>query len=268
MKRVHGVLAPFAGAVLASCLLLSGCSEGDGAPVRDADVEEADQSLVAYLRSQLGDAYPEPNAFQQAILAKDTITFADYQSALEAAAACFNQRQPTMQAEVVVALESLPQVLVIAMYSNELSSAESLDMSGDNPVSSPQDGSGLAPDEIFEEVMPMDSNGLPLGGPGSQAALDLAMCEALYAVEVEDWWDRNRPWALTGSALADQRAAFLQCANAAGMNIPEGTSDAKILALVSDIDVFNRLIPENQDRMSDCNIRYQTYLQSVDPSLD
>jgi len=91
------------------------------------------------------------------------------------------------------------------------------------------------------------------------------MCEALYSAEVEDWWNQNRPWALTGSALTQQREAFVQCVTSAGMEIPPNSSDVKIFSLVNDLSIYNRLTPEQQKNVTACDLQYQAYLLSVNP---
>jgi hypothetical protein len=229
---------------------------------------------VNTLKQELGDNFPQPNAFQQAILDNLPITFAQYQGAMEATASCFHQRQPDYVADVAPEMVSLPEVLIFVlhtaggqatMYFGD--SLPSIDGS-DSPQA--QDNGNLAASGAPSVSAPnpaatdsSDTNN-PLGS-GSQATTDFAVCEALSSAEVEDWWMQNRPWALTGSALEAQRSAFIQCMNAAGMNIPADSSNAKVVALANDPNLYNQLTPAQQSQASDCDVQYQAYLWSVAP---
>ena len=126
-------------------------------------------------------------------------------------------------------------------------------------------GSGTAPDGLPSASAAAETSAAAV--LAAQVERDFYECEALYSVEVEDWWNQNGDWRLTGTALTQQRTAFVQCATAAGLAIPADASDAKITALVNDINVFNQLTSGQQSAVNGCEIQYQLYLQSIDPNV-
>ncbi|MCL2482462.1 MAG: hypothetical protein FWF43_03415 [Propionibacteriaceae bacterium] len=229
------------------------------------------------LKRELGDAYPPSSEFQNAILAKSTITFADYQSAMEATASCAEAKWPMYRVSVVAPMTSMPQLLGFSVNSGTVEGDSSVSLSG--PMTdSPADAGSISDSPSASGDSSNPSSGLAIGDSASTSSTtgdvdsmsamnhDLSICEAMYSAQVEDWWKLNRPWALTGSALTQQRTAFVQCVTAAGQNIPADSSDATIFALVNDLDIYTQLTPTQQAGVSACDTQYQLYLQSINPN--
>lgn len=202
-------------ASLASC---AGASNDDHA--EHTNLLAANGS-VAYAKSQLGGATPPtPAPFQQALLDKPSLTYADYESAMQAMARCVEQRVPGSKYEFRPS-EVDPRMLdstyiYVAPGSDGPTSLDAQRSPGAAPSPTTSDD-GSATDVASNSAR-----------PANLVANDrkVAQCQLEYSAYVEDKWQAQH--VLTAAEEKVQKPQFLKCLTDAGVKLPADTSDSSL----------------------------------------
>lgn len=202
-------------------------------------------TAVVYLQQELssfvaaGERVPGPNAFQRAILANPTITFADYETAMEAATSCAESELPGLGVRLVPrSADGRPEQFGLSISYAPGAAASSTGTSSSSATSSTV---GVDPFARADQV--------------------LDDCLARYAFEVTARWQAEQT--LSGSALAAVRPALLRCLIGAGVHISPSASDTAILRLLDTAGALSSLTAAQQHQVGQCEATYGQFVQSL-----
>jgi hypothetical protein len=257
--RCVGVLA-----VVLSCGL-AGCGGSPAAPRRSSSTSIAqsllDGELAAYYpRSQTP---PPPGLFQRGLLDKPKLTFADYQSAMQAAANCIERKVPGASAKLVPQ-PGWTQIYEFRVASGGRASANEANSSAPTSNSDGGNSSTAAGTQSAGASAPPSQQAAARVPPGVLAGrASIGYCIATYSATVEARWRAMQ--VLSGPQLSSQRTLFLQCVRAAGVIVAANTSNAKLGQMFSDPSMLAKLTPEQQQASDVCVTRFQEFLFSIAP---
>lgn len=243
---------------------LLGCGSKSSAPQSPSSASIT-QSLV---NGELGGYFapgqkvPPPGPFQKALLDKARLTFSDYQSAMQAAADCIEQKIPG----TTVQLRLQPGWTQI--YEFEIASGGGATGSfaqGNSPSGPPASSTTTTPTRSGTTTASTGAEPPPPAKIAEQASEQAAQgyCIATYSAHVEARWRAMQ--VLTGPQLSVQRAPFLQCMRAAGIIVPTNTSNDKLGQIFSDPSTYSKLSPEQMQQSNSCTTRFQRFLFSIAP---
>lgn len=254
-------------AALWCCLsLLAGCggprSAGPGAAPSDQVGAGTDHSVATAKAMLNGGATPEPGPFQHRLLAKTTLTYADYESAMQAMAQCVEDRLPGAVVRLTPGLFQ-PHMLDSSMsygiapapdtVSTVNGGATSGSESSAPDVTAPGAGEGTAAAEPDSQPRV----------PDSSAKLDAAQgeCSLTYSAYVEDRW---RQQLVLDAAQEDvQKPQFLQCMTAAGVILPQDQSDGSLKRFLTTPAWFEGLTAAQNVEANRCLQQYAELVNTV-----
>jgi hypothetical protein len=212
--------------------------------------------LAVYFGS--GHKVPKPGPFQRALLAKKTLTFADYQSAMQAAADCIQQKVPGATVRIVPQ-PGWTQVDLFTITLGGGAATGSLTQgtgSGPAPSSATRNSDGSVTTTSSGSTTPVTTPSVLTSSLASQG-----YCIATYSAHVEARWQVMQ--ILSGPQLSAQRGPFLQCMRTAGITVPANTSNLKLGQIFNDPATYAKLTTGEMQRSDACTTRFQRFLFSI-----
>jgi hypothetical protein len=268
VRALSGRLAAKIVPTVFAVLLVAGCGGSAGGP-RGVDASASGGPAVALARSMLGnEPIPEPGPFQQALLDKGELTYADYESAMQAMAQCIEDQLPG----TVVYLTPgrfQPQTLDFALSAigdpPPSAVVETPPLPSGATTASSGDSGGAAA-AITTSAPPAGGNpsGTSAGIPTSmvESMLIEGQCMATYSARVADKWTDQL--VLAPDQAAAQKPQFLQCMAAAGVVLPKDTSDANLKKMLQTPDWGqDQLSPQQSDQANQCLVQYSEFVNTI-----
>jgi len=242
---------------------LVGCGGKSAAPHAPSSVSNI-QSLV---KGELGVFFapghrvPPPGPFQQALLEKKHLTFADYQSAMQAAADCIEQRVPGAS----VQLRPQPGWTQIYYFVTASGGGATGSLAQGNAPSGSRASSTPTTATRTGTTPTTSQPSAPVAPPPAEIAAQSAegYCVATYSAHVEARWRLMQ--VLSGPQLSAQRTLFLKCMEAAGITVPADASNDKLGQIFNDPSTYAKLNPEQMQQSNSCTTRFQRFLFSISP---
>lgn len=236
--------------VLAAVLLVVvGCAgnKESAQPYRPTLNQLASEQLANYFPK--GSVIPPPSTYEQGIMAKETLTFSDYDAAMQATAHCEEKALPGIEA-VMTPEPNNPQILDLSLQTPNASpgrQATGNETSPSSTQSSPTASSDTA------TTVPAGTTTTPPPPPpvdqGTQTAI--GTCIAEYSALV------SARWMLAGDTLPTtqigaQKTAFLHCVASAGLHLSSSISNGDLARMFGNAAVYNGMGSQESGAVSTC----------------
>lgn len=193
-----------------------------------------------------------PGAFQNSLLAKSTLAYADYESAMHAMASCVEERAPGTK--VTLQPSDYDPRLFDSMYVyGGVEATMSVSNAGEEPDAAPR----------HERPAPSttSSPGLDATDPGANPppsvvarGQTIARCQLEYSAYVEDRWRAQQ--VLSAAEEKVQKPQFLECLTAAGVKLPSDTSDGNLAKWLGSPAWFSGLTEDQATQATACTTKY------------
>lgn len=199
---------------------------------------------------------PSPGPLQAQLLAKPTLTFADYQTAMQAAASCMEEASPGVVA-TLTPHATFPQVLDWGVGTKAKPGGgaappvQPQDSSAPSPQASPS-AAGSSGGKISSPVpMPSDIVAFANGN---------ANCLAVYSAWVEARWQKQQ--VLSAAQVSEQLPQVVHCLKAAGVRLPAHATGAQLAAIVDSPGWSQGLNNQQSDRGDACLQKYALFFNT------
>lgn len=203
---------------------------------------------------------PGPGPFQRALLDKGSLTYADYESAMQAMAQCMQDRVPGATVALTPS-QGVPGMLDVTVDASEVPG--SVDVTQGSVEPSP----GLAVEPSEASTGSGDPNAPEPEAfatkPPNVVASDVAYgeCQLVYSAFVADkWWQQQ---VLDAGHVEVQKPQFLQCMTAAGVAVPTDTSDTNLGKWLGTPAWFDGLTRSQIDQANQCLQQYSGLVNTV-----
>lgn len=233
--------------------LLSAC--GRSRPASSGAPEPTGPS-VAYAKVLLAGAkMPGPSLFQQDLLRHKTLTYADYDSAMQAMAQCVQERAPG--ATVTLTPGQLqPETLSVNL---SYGGGGSLGQAGGSNPSPAVSSASPVPESGGSDGPPLGSSSMPASVVNVRKAL--GWCMVSYSAYVADRWQAQL--VLSPTQVAQQLPQFVTCLRDAGVTLPGTPTNGDLKRLLQTPGWGQRLSPAQSELATRCIEKYAAFVATI-----
>jgi hypothetical protein len=234
--------------------LLAACG---AAHPKSSGAPQPSGGALAYAESLLGGAkVPSPSLFQQSLLKHEPLTYADYDSAMQAMAQCVEERAPGTTVTLTPGQLQPETLSVTVSYGG--GTASQPQTGGSNPSGSGS-SSSPAPGPDASSGPPLGSSSMPASAGNVRKAL--GWCMAAYSAYVASRWQAQL--VLSPSQASEQRPQFETCMRNAGVTLPDNPTNADLKRLLQTPGWGQTLTPQQSTQATRCIEKYAAFVATI-----